>query len=281
MKCFYHSSDLDGKCSAAIVLKAFPDCELIPINYNDPFPWDILSKDEVVYMVDFSLQPFADMLRLAELVDLTWIDHHKTAIEEAYNSCNGGNYQFNHLLRDGTGACALVWEYLFDEPMPRAVKLLAEYDVWNHEDPDCLPFQYGLRNLDTNPEANIWACLFDEYNNPNLCKGITSDGYVILGYEAKQNAIKARAMCFTTELDGLTCLAANQGITNSKFFDSVWDSEKYDAMLLFNWRKSQWNISLYTDRPDIDVGEVAKLHGGGGHKGAAGFQCTELPFKLK
>lgn len=278
MKVFYHSSDLDGKCSAAIVLKAFPECELIPIDYNDQFPWDSLSKDEIVYMVDFSLQPFSEMLRLIDLVDLTWIDHHKTAIEEWREA---GKPPISGIAQIGIGACALVWEHLFDGSMPRAVKLLAEYDVWNHEDPDCLPFQYGMRNLDTDPKANIWDFVFDEYNYPNLIKGIVSDGRTIIDYETKQNAIKARAMCFEIMLGSLCCIAANQGITNSKFFDSVWDPKKYDAMLLFNWRKGQWNISLYTDRPDIDVSEVAKLHDGGGHKGAAGFQCKELPFKLK
>ena len=38
MKCFYHSADLDGQCSGAIVKLARPDCELVGIDYGDPFP---------------------------------------------------------------------------------------------------------------------------------------------------------------------------------------------------------------------------------------------------
>jgi nanoRNase/pAp phosphatase (c-di-AMP/oligoRNAs hydrolase) len=38
---------------------------------------------------------------------------------------------------------------------------------------------------------------------------------------------------------------------------------------------------MYTDKPNIDVGAIAKRYGGGGHVGASGFQCvSELPFNL-
>lgn len=41
---FYHSADLDGFCSGAIIKYSFPECELIPINYGDTFPWEIIHK---------------------------------------------------------------------------------------------------------------------------------------------------------------------------------------------------------------------------------------------
>jgi nanoRNase/pAp phosphatase (c-di-AMP/oligoRNAs hydrolase) len=39
-------------------------------------------------------------------------------------------------------------------------------------------------------------------------------------------------------------------------------------------------VSLYSTRDDIDCGAIAKTYGGGGHKGAAGFQCDTLPFPI-
>ena len=33
-----------------------------------------------------------------------------------------------------------------------------------------------------------------------------------------------------------------------------------------------FRVSLYTDRNDVDVSEIAKAYGGGGHKKAAGFR---------
>lgn len=276
-KCFYHSSDLDGKCSAAIVRKYVPDVELCPINYGQVFPWDTIASNDNVYMVDFALQPFSDMIRLNQLCRLIWIDHHKSALEEQqlYDT------PFVGVQRIGIGACALVWEYLFpNEPMPEGVRLLAEYDVWNHENPKTLLYQYGMRNEPTNPEAAIWSSVFSRKNED--VDRIEENGVMILNWENRQNEIKAKALCFPIELDGLQCIAANIGLTNSKLFDSVWDPEKYDAMLTFNWRGGQWTVSLYTtEDKDIDVGTIAKARGGGGHKGAAGFQCKELPFKLQ
>jgi nanoRNase/pAp phosphatase (c-di-AMP/oligoRNAs hydrolase) len=38
----------------------------------------------------------------------------------------------------------------------------------------------------------------------------------------------------------------------------------------------QYTVSLYSKT--VDVSEIAKKYGGGGHKGAAGFQCKKLPF---
>ena len=47
-----------------------------------------------------------------------------------------------------------------------------------------------------------------------------------------------------------------------------------------NVQGKHWSISLYTTRKDIDVGAVARNQGGGGHKGAAGFQLKQLPPEL-
>ena len=39
---------------------------------------------------------------------------------------------------------------------------------------------------------------------------------------------------------------------------------------------TQFTISLYSEV--VDVSEIAKKYGGGGHKGASGFHCKQLPF---
>ena len=282
MKCFYHSADLDGKCSAAIVRRKYPNCELIGINYGQPFPWDDIGEGETVFMVDFSLQPFEDMIQLESMCKLLWIDHHKSAINEAHAA---GFLAYEQTLEDGTGACILTWLHLFpDDAVPYAVQLLGEYDVWDHHDPDCLPFQYGMGAEDGSPDSGIWSALLSTDHKTSECavEEVASTGRIILDYQAKQNAGHAKTLCFDSELDGLKLLAANAGPINSKFFDSRWDADKYDAMCLFQWRPkgNSWTVSLYSDRDDVDVSEVCKARGGGGHKGAAGFQCAELPFGL-
>lgn len=163
--CFYHSGDLDGKCSAAIVRRKFPDCELYGINYGELFPMgDIIGRE--VIMVDFSL-PWPLMQEMAQKAShLIWIDHHQTAIDEfgkqelPYN----GTRVFP-VLCIGVAACELCWEYFFPEKeMPVSVYLLGRYDVWNHKsDNRILPFQYGMRQDNWNPEdIRAWQSLLDD-----------------------------------------------------------------------------------------------------------------------
>jgi len=282
MKCFYHSADLDGHCSGAIVRQFNPGCEMHGINYGDPFPWENIERKEQIVMVDFSLQPFSDMMKLADYLDgqggdgLLWIDHHKSAIIEWEEH----NRPFQNVMLDNSkAACELCWElFAPHKPLPLAVHWLGRYDIWKHEDiPGCLEFQYGMRLKNTWPEEEIWTWLLDPKCDAWSCK-VAEEGKTCLAYERKMNESFCHAYAFETELDGLRCIAINKGMTNSLVLESVYDRAKHDAMLTFAFRKGQWTISLYSDKPEIDVSTICKARGGGGHRGAAGFQCQQLPF---
>ena len=51
-------------------------------------------------------------------------------------------------------------------------------------------------------------------------------------------------------------------------------------MLMFYTNGLKWVVSLYhaRHRTDLDLSVIAKNNGGGGHRGACGFSCYELPF---
>jgi len=276
MKCFYHSADLDGHCSGAIVKYFHPGCELFGIDYGDTFPWDDIRRNEKVIMVDFSLQPWKDMQRLDAMTNLVWIDHHKSAIA----SQKAEPLKTAKVIwGQGNAACELTWAQLFHgNKVPTVVHLLGRYDVWDHSDPNTLPFQYGLRLEDTNPENQVlWRRLFQSEEE---IAGILLNGSTVLRYINQEYEKYVRTCAFETELDDLRCIAVNRMLTNSQVFDSVWDADRYDAMLTFGWKNGKWTVSLYSDKDDVDVSQIAKARGGGGHKGAAGFQCQDLPFEL-
>ena len=104
MKCFYHSADLDGHCSGAIIKRKYPECEMIGINYGQDFPWRSIEAKDQVFMVDFSLQPFTDMIRLQGMCNLTWVDHHQTAISDARKH----NFTPDGRLAIGMAGCELT-----------------------------------------------------------------------------------------------------------------------------------------------------------------------------
>lgn len=278
MKCFYHRADLDGRCSGAIVMQAHPECEAIGIDYGEDFPWSAVAAGERVVMVDFSL-PFDDMERLNRHCRLTWIDHHASAMAEA--QARGFLAGGGQVLENGRAACELCWDHFFPlSPMPGAVRLLGRYDVWDHANyPQALPMQYGMRAAgDWWPNhQDMWGRLFyDEL----WVGGLVDDGRLIGAYLAQQDAAYLAACGFEVEVGALRCLAVNRGLTNSRAFASRYDPDRHDAMLAFVWRHGVWRVSMYSDKPEVDVGLVCVAHGGGGHRGAAGFHCRELPFSL-
>ena len=280
--CIYHSRDLDGKCSAAIVRFKYPDVELIGYDYGEPLDLEQF-RDAQVFMVDISLQPYDRMLELYDTcVDLIWIDHHKTAIEESKLRV----VKINGRREVGKAGCELTWAALFPgEDIPAAVEYLGRYDVWDCKlklfwNDTILPFQYGMRAVSNNPEAILWKALFATPEDKVLLEKLRTAGQQILSYERQQHAEACQADAFAITFDGLRVLCLNHRSCGSQWFESKWNHTDFDAMLAFGYDGKKWTVSLYTDKPGVDVGEVARKRGGGGHKGAAGFQMAKLPPDL-
>jgi len=280
MKVFYHSSDPDGWCSAFIIKHEYPTAELYEINYGESFPWNWINKDDEVWMADFCLEPFEDMVALQNSCkSFIWIDHHISALKSYAES----GIKLAGLQVDGRGACELVWKYIHpDIPVPKAVDLIASYDVWDHRDPDTVPFVYGIRSFkDTSPNNTLlWhTLLFFGDKSQYKIDAVITRGKVVLDYVYSENNSYVQAYSFETEIDGYKVLACNRGISGKKLFDTVWDDQKYDIACTFcRLPSKKWTVSLYSDKPHIDVSEIAVKYGGGGHFSASGFQCDELPF---
>lgn len=304
MKCFYHSADLDGHCSGAIVFTAV-GCEMIGYNYGKPFPWESIRVNEVVYMVDVSL-PMGAMLELAQMCKkLVWIDHHISVIKDYEALCDAEKKILSDCVLDSSkAACELTWEHCYPEtPVPPAVELLGIYDSWrfktDEEERRVKEFQYGMRMFDeTRPveAAGLWHTLFMDGSRSDLYGQIQDRGQICFEYQLAQNEKTARACAFETLLTfgprtvaaltamrPLRCIAINSNLMNSDVFRSVYDPTRHDAMLCFYRSKHGfWRISIYSDQEKVDCSFYAKSHGGGGHKGAAGFQVegNYLPFEL-
>ena len=80
---------------------------------------------------------------------------------------------------------------------------------------------------------------------------------------------------FEIKFEGLTCFAVNLGNCNSEYFKSL-PTGKYDAFMPFAFNGEKYTVSMYSTT--ANVSEICKKHGGGGHRHAAGFVCSELPF---
>jgi oligoribonuclease NrnB/cAMP/cGMP phosphodiesterase (DHH superfamily) len=277
--CLYHRSDLDGHCSGAICALKFKDIKLHGIEYGDDVPWELIDGFDLI-VVDWSFQPwslFEEVISRANTV--TWIDHHKSAIEEYEKSSR----QFPNLkvfLNTELAACELAWDYFFpNKDKPLAVRLLGRYDVWDHSDGRVLPFHYRVKVEKTDPDTmQFWHKIFNKTDF--TIKDYIYEGEIILKYEKQQNKKSIEAIGCNVVFEGKLWLAANRTGINSKFFDTAYDPDKYFGVISWGWTGKHWRVSLYTTHDHVDCSAICKSYGGGGHKNAAGFQCKELPFKL-
>ena len=169
----------------------------------------------------------------------------------------------------------MTWEYYFPDTIkPLIVRLLGDYDIWAFKfGDDTNKLQAGIKLYNTKPESPEW----DRWLNTNYVPlEELRSGEIALKYRDNSYAGLIKSWSWWTEFEGYKAIAINAGSVSSQLFDSV--KEDYDLMLPFVFDGKKWTVSLYTKKPEIDVSEIAKKYGGGGHKQAAGFQCDVLPF---
>lgn len=276
MKIFYHN-DLDGRCAGAIVHRHLKNCEddgtgfeYIEMDYNFPVPVERIQPNEQVVIVDFSFKPEVMEAVLKKTQNIIWIDHHKTILDYKYSKELDG-------IRDTAFSGAeLAWKYFFpNEPMPRAVELIGDRDTWKWKFGDeTMEFTTGMGTIEHAPKSNVWNQLFENHSDIFL-KSTQRDGQVAIRFRNRFCADYCDSYGFETKFEEHKAFACGLYNFGSLLFGNRMD--KYDICLSFVFDGKQWQVGLYSKT--IDVSQIAKKRGGGGHTGAAGFVCNELPFK--
>lgn len=293
MICFYHNSDHDGHCSGALVKLTFPDVRLVGVNYSLQNELQYLEENvgvgEKVVICDFSfsVEGMKYLLERCGNDEVIWIDHHISAI----NKIKEAGLHIQGIRDINKAGCELTWQYFWKTKpthrMPDVVRLLGRYDVWDHNDADILPFHYGMNQYNTNPayDMSLWIMLLSGTKNTiikdlrkTIFDQILEEGKLIERYQDKQNEIKCKHAfycSFKGQFERYRIIGL-LNVSGSLSFKSIWDPEKFDIMMTANYDGINWVCSLYTDEKDVDVSEICVQHGGGGHKGAAGFSTPDL-----
>ena len=280
MLCIYHITDHDGKGSAAIVKSVYPEMEFLGLNHDMEIPYEIIEQHNQIVICDFCL-PMDYMYQLNAQKDLTWIDHHISAINEYDEKREQGFPEIKGIRRDGTAALILTWEYFYpDKPIPEGIKLLGMSDIYDLSDERVRPFEYAMQSVGVNrPTDEIWEQLI---NDEVSVEDMVSKGNAILSYINMRNYRLVRGISFTSEYKGHRCICANMPQGQSMFYDSLDNLNRFDFMVNFFMNKHNcWNLSFYSYK-NFDVSKIAAEFGGGGHFHAAGASgLKELPDFLK
>lgn len=291
-----HHNDLDGVASAAVAAKwcrghRYGDIDYIMYTYGQEIP-DICGMDKsykTIFVVDLSFGPdtkeVLNKWQSEKGSHVVWIDHHYTAFdkEEYFEMFAGGNPFIGNkdmilgVREVGTAACVLTWRYLFGaDDIPEIILALGQYDVWDKDGrldwEDVMRIQYAARaryGLSVDKVINdLSQEISDRYS---VMEGLISEGKAILAGIKERNKNECSQYAFEANLFGYKGICMNTLEFNSTTFDSV--KENYDIMMPFAFTGYCFKCSLYTEK-DINVGELAKKMGGGGHKKAAGFQMS-------
>jgi len=257
----YHGACRDGFCAAWCIWRRFPGAEFVPALYGAPPP-DVTGRE--VVLVDFSF-PRAVLEQMADACEsMIVLDHHKTA-EEDLRGFNRPNVTINFdMERSGAG---LAWDSYFDTPRPWIVDYVEDRDLWRHKLPDgpavnaylsTLRYDfehwYQASRMDLAEAAKLGQVVEDKIRHyvtevSKNARRIMFEGYDVPIVNAPQVDI--------SELVGF--------LSSGETFSMGW------------WQRSDGLFSYsLRSRGDFDVSELAKRHGGGGHKNAAGFTSKTM-----
>ncbi|MCZ7564467.1 MAG: hypothetical protein M5U08_12420 [Burkholderiales bacterium] len=259
----YHDCCDDGFCAAWVAWKRFGrKADFLPSFYGAPAP-DVSSR--TIYVLDFSFTR-EEMKRLIATGNrVILLDHHKSALQELGPDQDefgrpGVDFQFEFDM-DRSGAM-MAWDHFYpgtDAPM--LVRYVEDRDLWRRRLPNVDEFTMGLRSF---PRS------FDLWNRIEPEK-LIADGTPILRF-VRRHVEQLCDHAYSWRIDRHVVPTANSpqafavDVAAKLSEDAPFGAAYYDTL-------DQRVFSLRSYGPDrVDVSEIARRYGGGGHIHAAGFR---------
>jgi uncharacterized protein len=258
----YHANCRDGFTAAWVAWRLYKDghTEYLPAQYGDAPP-DVTDRE--VLIVDFSY-PRDTLRRMAEAAtSIRVLDHHKTAQADL----EGVPFATFDMNRSGAG---IAWDVLHaSEARPWLVDYVEDRDLWRFALPD-------------SKEVNAWiaACRSDTFEQWDELealgvrkaaeRGIAVNAFI--DRYVHDTAATARLVVF----EGHTIPIVNAAyVCISELVGKLAET----APFALGWQQRAdglYQYSLRSRGDAVDVSEIAKRYGGGGHRNAAGFTSQTL-----
>lgn len=288
--CIYHANCADGFTAAWAVREALgDDVEFIPAGYGQEPP-DVTGADVVI--VDFSYKrPVLEEMALVARSILV-LDHHKTAQSDLAPTGKSGNFEpplptwERHL--DDAGAISvansyiacifdmdrsgaqIAWDFFHDTDRPALVDYVADRDLWRWEMPNSREVSAVIRSDPMTFE--VWDALAKRMASPAHFDAMVGVGHALLRAEEK---LVDEVLDVTTRMmviGGHRVPVANAPYAlASDTAGRLAEGNAFAATYIDT--PDGRAFSLRSRGPDgLDVSEIAKFYGGGGHRNASGFK---------
>jgi oligoribonuclease NrnB/cAMP/cGMP phosphodiesterase (DHH superfamily) len=228
--------------------------------YGDTPP-DVAGLD--VAIVDFSY-PRETLLEMqAKAKSLIVIDHHQTA----QDALQGLDFCIFDMSKSGA---VLAWEYFHhDKPLPKLMAYVQDRDLWRWELPFSQEVSAALRSY--KPFLSEWERFLDDQS----LAGLISEGAAIVRYQNQQMDLVLSQPVETVEIGGYTVPCVNATHMISELGNELAKGQPFAALYFDTPDKRVFSLRSTDD--GIDVAEIARMYGGGGHRNAAGFTMQKPP----
>ena len=277
-----HDDDQDGYCAANILkqYKKQPTVAvgLVPFGHNkdirnvivDPDKWD------EIFILDLAVPLSYIRDLLVNGFKVTVIDHHQTTINNLIEFSDPDLCAFLGTTKSATG---LTWEYCYgaDSAMPWTVLMINNWDIWDHADPQVIPFHFGMECIDMG-DSKIWKQLLK--GDPQSCAQIMQMGELVGSFWVNSMNEITSVNGYTIEKDGFKFYACNGNFGSSYDFASSFNEKDYDAIMWYSYTPNhEWKISMRTTKEGINLLPVVEQYGGGGHEQSCGCYVTNEQIK--
>lgn len=294
--CIYHGGCDDGFGAAWVVRKRYGNTvHFVPGNYSGSIQWPELAGKHVLF-VDFSLKR-DQMIQLANggntgavPASIVVLDHHKTAEAELKQWDIGPVQEFSgdriaaHIAQAmmeqsfpivahfdmGHSGARMAWDFCFSGiPAPALIEHVEDRDLWRFKYPVTREVSAALR---TYPHD------FQTWDNLDISdiSGLINEGATILRGHRKNISDFLRNR-YWTEIGGISVPVVNVPYHYaSDCADELLKAEPSAPFCASWFRRGDGRIqySLRSRDDRMDVSEIAKKYGGGGHRNAAGFETA-------
>lgn len=258
--CIYHGNCADGFASAWVVRKFYQetrneDIEFFAGVYQNPPPE---VKGKHVILVDFSYKrPILDKMK-REAKSLLILDHHKTAMEDLQG--------FERAVFDMNRSGAMItWNYFFANIQPpKLIEHIQDRDLWQFKLQGTREIQAAIFSYSYDFE--IWDGLMK--TDPSM---LQAEGFAIERKHFK-DINELLEVCKTRKIiAGYDVPVANLPYIFSSDAGHIMAKGEPFAACYMDTPEGRV-YSLRSAEEGVDVSEIAKKFGGGGHKHAAGFR---------
>lgn len=275
--CIYHANCADGFGAAWVVRQALgaDNVEFLPGHYGQPAP-DVEGRDVII--VDFSY-PYELLVLLGHQArTILVIDHHKTAAEElarhplrpaptTFAEWSTSAQRVGTVFDMNRSGAGLTWDYFNPgQPRPALINHIEDRDLWRFALPGTKDVMAAVFSYEQ--DFHLW----DDLMKRHLSE-FRADGNAIRRAHDK-NVADLVQHARRLNIGGHHVQTLNSPYYMASDAGHILAQGEPFAACYSDTPKGRV-FSLRSEPDGLDVSDIAKQYGGGGHRNAAGFT---VPF---